>query len=401
MKTSPLSDVVSTQYAKWVYPEPIVDLPGWLAHYWQWFDPSHAHRMFWPDRDRPDDLDILIAGCGTHQAAVFAYNNPQARVVAVDVSRPSLDHHQFLKDKYGLDNLTLHQLPIENVDTLGQTFDLIVSTGVLHHMASPEAGMRALAGCLRHDGVIAIMLYAKYGRLGVYMLQDVFRELGLQQDEVSLQMVRQTLEILPSDHPIRSYMAIASDLQYDAGLVDTFLHGRDRDYTVAECIALVESGGLVFQDFFLKSPYYPPAFSSHPLHTAVEALPEVQQWSVMERIHFRNGCHFFTACRPERPVSQYKVDWLSDAALDCIPMLRHRCQLLPQSSQIARSDWTMTLDAKHWACVSLMDGQRTLAEIVQRAAQSAGVQSDEVVRLFQGLWRYDFLAMSMLRAAAR
>jgi SAM-dependent methyltransferase len=48
------------------------------------------------------DLDILIAGCGTNQAAVSAYRNPGAKVVGIDISQPSLDHQQYLKDKHGL-----------------------------------------------------------------------------------------------------------------------------------------------------------------------------------------------------------------------------------------------------------------------------------------------------------
>jgi hypothetical protein len=51
MTTDPLADVVSDQYEKWIYPEPIRDLPAWLAGSWWRYDPSHAHRLFWPDRD--------------------------------------------------------------------------------------------------------------------------------------------------------------------------------------------------------------------------------------------------------------------------------------------------------------------------------------------------------------
>ncbi|MFM8986029.1 MAG: hypothetical protein ACKONH_08235, partial [Planctomycetia bacterium] len=80
MAADPLADVVSGQYRKWAYPEPIVDLPGWLGGNWQWFDPSHAHRMFWPDRGYPADLQILVAGCGANQAAVVAHTIPGARV---------------------------------------------------------------------------------------------------------------------------------------------------------------------------------------------------------------------------------------------------------------------------------------------------------------------------------
>ena len=48
----------------------------------------------------------------------------------------------------------------------------------------------------------------------------------------------------------------ARDLRSDAGLVDTFLHGRDRSYTVDDCLDLVTSAGLVFQGWLLKAPYY-------------------------------------------------------------------------------------------------------------------------------------------------
>ena len=400
MTSSPLTDIVSGQYERWMYPQPILDLPGWLVDNWQWFDPSHAHRMLWPDRGYAADLDILIAGCGTNQAAVFAYTNPEARVVAIDVSQPSLDHHAYLKHRYGMKNLELHRLPIEDVPSLDRDFDLIVSTGVLHHMAEPKAGMKAVAACLRPDGVAAIMLYARYGRIGVEMMQGVFRELGLRQDEPSVLMVKDALATLAADHPIRSYLAVAPDLQFDAGLVDTFLHGRDRSYTVDDCLDLVASAGLVFQDLFLKSAYYPPVDSTNAFHTSVAALPERQQWSIMERINIRNACHFFTACRADRPRAAYAIDFASPASLDYVPMLRYRCEL--SGSQILRPDWTMTLDPVQTALLQQMDGRRTIREIVVAATQRGELplwspaELDQLgTSLFQSLWQLDFLAMGL------
>jgi len=150
------ADEVSRQYERWRYPPPVEDLAAWSATNRDWFDPVHAHRIFWPDRDYRPDLDILIAGCGTNQAAVFAFSNPDANVVGVDISQPSLDHQQYLKDKHGLANLRLHLLPIEELPTLRRQFDLVVSTGVLHHVADPPTGLKALARCLRPDGVLAL-----------------------------------------------------------------------------------------------------------------------------------------------------------------------------------------------------------------------------------------------------
>lgn len=362
----PLSDVVARQYEEWVYPEPIVDLPGWLANNWQWFDPSHSSRMFWPDREYRHDLQLLVAGCGTNQAAVFAYTNPGARVVAIDVSSSSLGHHQFLKNKYGLSNLELHQLPIEEVSRLESDFDLIVSTGVLHHLLDPKIGFQALAACLRKEGVLAVMLYARYGRIGVEMLQGVFRDLGLKQDEASLAVIREALQLLPPDHPLRSYMAVAPDLQYPAGLVDTFLHGRDRSFTVSECLDLVRSAGLLFQDWFLKSSYEPSVLSINPFFDSLAELSDEQRWGVMERINHRNGCHFFTACRQDRRLESYKFNFLDESILDCIPMFRYRCGL--KLDHVIRPGWSMVLTPEQIALMQLVDGRRTLREIVQTAS---------------------------------
>ena len=49
----------------------------------------------------------------------------------------------------------------------------------------------------------------------------------------------------------------------------------------------------------------PAAWADQEPCATVAALPEPQQWAAMERINTRNGCHFFTACRPERPRAPY------------------------------------------------------------------------------------------------
>ena len=223
---------MARQYQQWVYPPPIPDLEEWGVGNYECTDPVHAHRIYWPDREYPIGLDILIAGCGANQAAWFAFTNPSAKVVGIDVSQPSLDHEQYLKEKHDLQNLELHLLPIEEVSALGLDFDLVVCIGVLHHLADPAKGMQALAGCLRPDGVASVMLYAKYGRIAVDLLASVFHDLGLGQDDSSVQVVKETIPLLPVDHPVRSYFKNSSDLDADTTVVDTFLHGRQRCYTV-------------------------------------------------------------------------------------------------------------------------------------------------------------------------
>jgi len=395
------ADRVARQYDRWNYPAPIEDVEVWLQSNWEWFDPSHSQHILWPSKHYKPDMDILIAGCGTNQAAVIAFTNPDARIVGIDVSSSSLDHERYLRDKYGLRNLTLRQLPLEEAPSLGLDFDLVVSTGVLHHLSDPLAGLKAIAACSREDAAIGIMLYAKYGRIGVEMLSSAFKDIGLDQSESSVVIMRNILAMLPENHPIQSYLTITRDLTSDAALVDTFLNARERSYTVQECINLVEDAGLLFQGWFLNAPYY-----FHDILTSVEGiasviknLPKRKQWSIMERLYPANACHFFLACRRERPTASYVIDFSSDACLEYIPEFRKGCGL--SGHTIYRSDWSMGMNEAQLSLVKCVDGRRSIREILDSMLGIGEVRAvarregETFARdLFRSLWQLDFIALA-------
>ena len=58
-------------------------------------------------------------------------------------------------------------------------------------------------------------------------------------------------------------------------------------------------------------PHYPNDLFAAPsgFKPAVNALPENKIWSAMERVHTLNACHFFMACRSDRPKSSYVIDF--------------------------------------------------------------------------------------------
>ena len=342
----------------------------------------------------------MVAGCGANQAACFAFTNPSAKVVGVDVSQPSLDHQQYLKDKHGLKNLELHLLPIEELSALGLDFDLVVCIGVLHHLADPAKGMQALAGCLRRDGVASVMLYGRYGRIGVDLLASVFGELGLGQDDSSVQVVQETVSVLPAEQPVWSYLKNSTDLNADTSVVDTFLHGRQRCYTVTECIDLVTSAGLVFQDWHFKSLYYPQESYALPdrLLSALNALPDIEIWSLMERLQALNTSHCLVACRPDRPKADYAIDFSSAEALGYIPVMRAFSGV--SGNDIVMPHGRVPLSPVQVPFIQLVDGRRTIREIAALVARdgapqpgAAGVENF-ARNVFQSLWRLDFLAMA-------
>ena len=180
------ADGVRAFYESHPYPAPIYSLDRHRELYRNPDRRRAASLLLWPTEKPRANRDILIAGCGTSQAAIHALREPDARVTAIDISETSLRHTRDLQQKYGLRNLDLHRLAIEQVGELGLTFDQIVCTGVLHHLADPDTGLRALRNVLAPGGAMHLMVYAAYGRAGIYMMQDYCRLLGLGATEAEL-----------------------------------------------------------------------------------------------------------------------------------------------------------------------------------------------------------------------
>ena len=322
------SGIVAAQYQAWVYPAPVRDMAEAIAGgYWNLSDPSLFRRKLWPRKTEPDDLEILVAGCGANQAACYAFNNRHCRVVGLDLSDAALGHEAYLKQKHGLGNLDLVRLGLGDVASLGRTFDLIVCTGVLHHLPDPDAGLRRLRDVLRPPhGVMSVMVYGRYPRLGVYMMQEVFRVLGLRQDPEGVELVKRAVfHDVPAWHHLRAYTRLAPDLGYDSGLVDTFLHPLDRAYTVPEVLRFARDNGLKLQAWLDKLDYSITASimdPENPLRRRVEALPREEQWRVVELVAQSLGTHRFLLCHAGRPESDYEPDFDGEAWLDYVPSLR-------------------------------------------------------------------------------
>lgn len=400
---------IASQYEKWVYPFPIMDLN----------DPEHRARKdggdfatnfytYWPDREKREDLDVLIAGCGSNAAARYAFNHPQARVTGLDLSASSLAHEQYLKDKHSLENLTLHQGRIEDVVKLGKKFDFIDCSGVLHHLPDPVSGLKALASVLKPEGTMAIMVYATYGRTGVYMMQDLFRLMNLGQTEQDVAHVKEAIGQLPRRHPIHDYMSRTRDTKYDAGLVDTFLHRQDRAYTVAECLDFAEQAGVSFMGWWDNIFYYPEGQLNlqHPFFGKINALPDTDKWKAMEVYNGTIAQHGFCVCLPSRDKKTYRVDFDAADFMNYIPVLRSQqvaapagVKLAPGSITIRRASYpAYTLGPAAAALYRQIDGKKTVAECFKAAGLTAadGTPADVFCRqVLRHLWRLSYIFLRL------
>jgi SAM-dependent methyltransferase len=382
------SDPVCDFYTEHPYPPPVENLDR-ARDDWQDENRHRAeYHLFWPNRKYRADLDILIAGCGTWQAAKYALCRPGARVVGVDVSTTSLDHSEELKRKYKLTNLELQQMPVEGVAALDHRFDLIVCTGVLHHLEDPDAGLCALCSVLKPDGAIYLMVYAPYGRAGVYLLQEYCRKLGIGTSAREIDDLATVVEALPQQHPLVTLLRGSRDARNADALADALLNPRDRSYSVPQLLDFIDRNGLEFGRWYWQAPYLPQcgSIATTPHAQRLAQLPLREQYAAMELWRGAMTCHSLIAYSSD--VHRFSFDNSSiPLRLPTTICVEERLPpgaagvLLNRSHQF--HDLILMLNAKEKSMFERIDGRRSIAELV------AGDNTFAAQRFFQKLWFCD------------
>ena len=371
---------VSAFYECHPYPPPVDDLQA----YRQAWDDRRRHaesHLFWPNEPYREDRSILVAGCGTTQAAHYALRWPRAQVIGIDVSAKSIAFTQELKRKYALANLEVRRLAVEQATELGRGFDHVVCTGVLHHLPDPDAGLRALRDVLEPTGALNVMVYAPYGRAGVYMLQDYCRRLGLGQTAPEIRDLAASLKALPPDHPLAPLLRNSPDFADKAGLADALLHPQDRAYSVPQLLAFLSRAGLAFGRWVRQAPYLPwcGALASSPHQSRLLGLTVEAQYTAIELFRGTMVRHGVVAYRTDRPAQDAPVDFDGDSWLGYTPIrlpdtlaVRDRLPKGAAAVLINRNhnytDLYLPIDTRQARLLAAIDGDRTIEEICRERA---------------------------------
>jgi SAM-dependent methyltransferase len=403
-------------YERHPYPPPVDSLEKYRRFGQDRQKRGVDYHLFWPLRPYREDLSILIAGCGTSQAAKHAMRWPAAQVTGIDFSATSVRCTEELKRKYNLHNLQVRQLPIDRVNDLEMSFDQIICTGVLHHLADPDAGLSALRGVLKPDGAMHLMVYAPYGRAGIYMLQEFCRRIGIHVNDEEIRDLITALTALPPGHPLENLLNESPDFRQEGALADALLNPQDRSYSVPQLFDFIEKAGLTFGRWLKQAPYTPHCgvVAKIPQASRLQELSLAEQYAAVELFRGTMIRHSMVAYRDDNPGDPQPVTFAGDAWLRYVPLrmpdtICVQERLPPGAAGVlinqthAYRDLILPIDSTEKRLFDAIDGNCSIADIVERVLPSSQTksQTDMVCSFFEKLWWYDQVVFDVSRCGAR
>ncbi len=361
------------------------------------------HFCFGGRRDFDEPMRILIAGGGTGDALVFLAEQLRGKpceFVFLDMSLSSLEVARKRAAVRSLENVLWVHDSLLNLDGLGLgTFDYINCVGVLHHLEDPSAGLDQLVSALAEEGGLGIMLYGKYGRRNVYLIQELLGLVGSADAnlETRIGTTRRVLSGLARGGVMNADeagLALIEDPASDPYLVDTYLHGQDRPYSVSDIHELLAGSGLElagFTNFFDEGgatcalEYDPLLYFTDPgLIERISALPAASREHIAELLGGSISMHAFyatrraTACVASRD-TDHAPYFATGYGRDAIRgILRDRVETVPIRLHCGITRSLTVTDARRFALESIGKGMTTRRICQEAGRATSGVGKDRV-----------------------
>jgi hypothetical protein len=271
---------------------------------------------------------------------------------------------------------------------------------VVHHLVDPAAGLRALRDVLAPGGAMTLMVYARYGRIGVYLLQDYCRRLGVGTSPDELAALVATLRELPLGHPLGRLLRDTPDFADDHALADALCNPRDRAYSVPELLDLLDATGLRFGRWERQAPYLPDcgAISETPHAARIASMPSTEQFALVELFRGTIPRHTAIVFRGD-DASSGSLDFASDDVDRWVPIrvptaiaVEERLPPGAAAALINRAhvdrDLVLFADEAQLGVFAAVDGRRTIGDVGPGAAA-----------FVERLWRHDLVVLDTTAGA--
>ena len=210
------------------------------------------------DRAIPGDARVAEIGCGTGQMSLYLARAHRL-VIGADVTRASLRLGVEAARRFGIDQIRFIETDLHHPGMRAGAFDVVYSSGVLHHTSDPSAAFARIVRLARPGGMIILGLYNAFARIPLRARRFVARLSGYR--------------FIPCDPVLRDRETEPTRRQ--AWLQDQYQHPEEHRHTLAEVQSWFAENGVEY----LRA--YPSAMlcqESEELFTAAEDNWRFEGW---------------------------------------------------------------------------------------------------------------------------
>jgi tetratricopeptide (TPR) repeat protein len=226
----------------------------------------------------PDDRnpEILIAGCGTGQQSIgTSLRYKGARILAVDLSMASLAYAKRKTIELDIEFIEYAQADLLKLPSLARTFDVIDSSGVLHHLENPFEGWEVLLSLLRPYGLMRLGFYSELARQEIVRVRSIISKEGIGSTSQEIRDYRKHLLGLKD-----SVATIISDFFSTSACRDLLFHIHEHRMNLKVLADFFNDHDLNFLGFDINSSViraYKNRFPNDPSPTNLD------QWRIYEQ----------------------------------------------------------------------------------------------------------------------
>ncbi len=194
-----------------------------------------------------NNINVLIAGCGTGKQVIQASRYKNSSITAIDISKNSLAYAKRKANEYGMKNVRFINMDILDIHCLDKSFDIIECSGVLHHMADPEYGLKCLISKLKPHGYIQLALYSELARAQIVKAKEIIRDINLSPTRKDMREFRQ--RILSGEYLNFQSITLLSDFYSSSMFRDLLFNKQELRFTIPRLSSLLENQSLNFLGF--------------------------------------------------------------------------------------------------------------------------------------------------------
>jgi SAM-dependent methyltransferase len=181
------------------------------------------------DHAIPGDARIVEVGCGTGQMALYLARADRV-VVGADLTRASLLLGAQAACRFGLDRVRFVETDLRYAGLKEGAFDVVYSSGVLHHTPDPRASFARLATLARPGGMIVLGVYNAFARVPSRLRRVAARLSGFR--------------IVPFDPVLRERGG--EPARREAWIRDQYQHPEEHRHTLAEVQGWFAENGVEY-----------------------------------------------------------------------------------------------------------------------------------------------------------